>query len=671
MDTHGHEECAKLGGEMIEAAIGSSRNPQLRLGAFYLGNWLTDVSQAVDPVAISALRVKFRGKVYAVITELEAAAAYLPEFTQVVLGQFRDSLHAEYCRVDNAASAIAGTTAASPLAEKAKRAFFVLGYRKFVHPASPKAKRRMDYPSFRKIFEQRFTQYFPHEHVDRYPKEPTERGGYSGKVGGGTITPTGTGTGAAKLTPHQYQYLTEDIQVVAGLLAEVDLDWARKTFRGWRSVSDEDVEWNQHLAKLGHAIHAVEDYFVHSNYIELALHAWPAGATYLPNPSLRLDTLYSETPSEIVEKRLRRYDGEELPNLAKERNVVTGYFDFVDTFFSLRHVYEGIFGEKEDKGDDGDEAEGWRRLLHAVVRAIDEQTRLDASVSVEQAKKIARREIVNQAYYGKGERQKAASELLNECPSEIREEFIEVAGQFGVRAPGAAVSLYSAFETINEFTSHLDEPIKWVEGLLKPLLGPSLSGLVVQSISHQIVRIVDSNLGRTRVGSHSLLAKDYAWHVDGLRELDRLYELAKGLAKAVHWYILFALTRWSRAEPIPAARTFAGDASVFNTIEERLYIDWLELLECFLRNPHGVPATPGTPWWQNIVKHGYTNMQAMMSQVSIAPPPHQFRYITEAEVKEFIGDAAAHNKELEEFYNTDPAVISIRTTEQFCAPLGR
>jgi hypothetical protein len=671
MDTHGHEECAKLGGEMIQAAIDSSRHPQLRLGAFYLGNWLTDVSQAVDPVAISSLRVKFRQAMYAVIQEVEAVSAYLPGFTQAQVGQFRNSLNEEHCRIDNAAAAIAGTTSASPLAGLIKRTFFVLGYRKFVHPDSPKTKRRMDFPSYKEIFNQRFTQYFPHEHVDRYPGDPAERGGYSKKVAVGTLTPTGTGTGQSKLTPHQYEYLVEDIRVVAGLLAEVDLHWARKTFSGRRSVSDEDVEWNKHLAKLGHAVHAVEDYFVHSNYIELALKDWPDGAKYRPDPSLRLDSGYLETPTEIVEKRLRQFDGEKLPNLSKERNVVTGYFDFVDTFFSLRHVYEGIFGEKEGDGEEGDEAEGWRRLLHSVVQAIHEQTRLDPSVSLENARKIARREVVHQAYYGKAERQSAAQELLNECPSEIREEFYEVAAQFCVRAPGAAVSMYSAFETVVEFTSHLSAPVKWIEGLLKPLMGPSLSSMIVKSISHQILRIVDNRLGRTRIGSHSLLAKDYAWHVQGLSELDRLYDLAKGLAKAIHWYILYALTRWSRVEAIPAARTFAGDETVFNTIEERLYIDWLELLECFLRNPHAVPAPPGTPWWQNIVKHGYANMQAMMSLVSAAPPPHQFRYITEAEVKQFIADAAAQNQKLEEFYNTDPAVISIRATEEYCAPMGR
>ncbi len=587
---------------------------------------------------------------------------------QIELNLLRNSINDERCRIDNAVGAVAGITAASPLASAAKSTFFVVGYRKFVHPTTPKQGPRMHYGSFKEILNKRFTQYFPHEHVDRYPGDPSARGSYSGKVAKGTLTPTGVGTGASTLSPHQYQYLVDDIKVVAGLLAEVDLHCARRTFGGRRSVSDENVEWNQDLAKLGHAIHAVEDYFVHSNYIELALCGWPGGAKYLPDPSFRLDAAYSETPTEIVKKRLRRFDGEDKPNLSPEPNVVTGYFDFVDTFFSLRHVQEGLFGETGGGG--GDEAEPWRRLLHMVIQAIHEQTRLQPSVTMAQTRKIANAELLNQAANGKPEPKKAANELLHECPSEIRERFLDAAAQFSVRAPGSVVSLYSAFETLVEFADNLNEPVKWISRLIGPVTSKALTFLT-KWLTDRLRRSVDESLGRTRVGSHSLLAKDYAWHDSGREEIDGLYELAKSLAKAVHWYILFTKTRWSRPAPIPAARTFAGDEGVFNTVEVHHYIDWLELLECFLRNPHGAPGPCGTPWWQNIVKHGHTNMQAMMSLVSIAPPPHQYRYVTEADVKQLIAEAAQLNKTSEAFYNSDPAVAEVLATEQSCAPAGR
>jgi hypothetical protein len=328
MDTKGHAECAALGGAQIQDAVSEVPYAQLRLGAFYLGNWLTDVSQAVDPVAISLARVGFRDAMYGLIRGVEQWSTALPGFTQIHLNRLRNGLNQARCELDEAIAALAGTTAVSPLASAARSAFFVLGYRKFVHPKSPKSPARMHYASFRSIVRNCYTQYFPHEHVDRYPEDPKARGGYSGLIAKGTLTPTGQGTGASALSPHQYQYLVNDIKIVAGLLAEIDLRWARKTFCHRHSVADTDVEWNTDLARLGHAIHAIEDYFVHSNYVELALDQWSEGQAYLPPKPGLLDDIVAESPWEIVQKRLRRLDRKDLPNRDRETLVVTGYFRF-------------------------------------------------------------------------------------------------------------------------------------------------------------------------------------------------------------------------------------------------------------------------------------------------------------------------------------------------------
>ena len=59
MDAKGHHECAAEAGEpLLKDALERTGHGEQRLAAFYLGNWCTDVSKAVDPVACHKLRDK-------------------------------------------------------------------------------------------------------------------------------------------------------------------------------------------------------------------------------------------------------------------------------------------------------------------------------------------------------------------------------------------------------------------------------------------------------------------------------------------------------------------------------------------------------------------------------------------------------------------------------------
>jgi len=69
----------------------------------------------------------------------------------------------------------------------------------------------------------------------------------------------------------------------------------------------------------------------------------------------------------------------------------------------------------------------------------------------------------------------------------------------------------------------------------------------------------------------SLIAKD--------NKEDLFYEPAMECAKAVHYYIMFALTRHCRREDLCVPR------NTTNTLVIDPWIDWLELLEHFLDNP--------------------------------------------------------------------------------------
>ena len=71
MNTKGHESVADAAGiPLLEEALGKE-NRSIR--ALYLGNWLTDVSQAVDPVAYASGSAKLAGEMDTVVDALKKA----------------------------------------------------------------------------------------------------------------------------------------------------------------------------------------------------------------------------------------------------------------------------------------------------------------------------------------------------------------------------------------------------------------------------------------------------------------------------------------------------------------------------------------------------------------------------------------------------------------------
>jgi hypothetical protein len=383
----------------------------------------------------------------------------------------------------------------------------------------------MDYLAYKHIFgykqtdpeHGRFTQYYPHEHMDRYPIEPCARGKFSSKEARETRTPKGRGTGGP-LSPHLYRYLVDDIQIAAGLLAEVDLYWAKRMFTAnpaWSS--DADLEWNEYLSKLGHALHAVEDYFVHSNFLELALKDWPGGAKYLPQKE---KGPYSSW--DIFQKRLKRFEGENEANENAEPLVVTGYFDFHDTFFSIRHVYEDAFGQEKGKGDP-DAAEPWRKLLHNLVKAVQDALPPHAEITKEQARKRAE-DILNKKLFD-GELDLARTELNAE--QEVKDAFLEAIAGLTERSKDA-ISLYDAWASVYLCVRALEAPLEQLKAILDKLNVPFQDLIKVPQAA--IRQRIDARIGRFRVGCHSLMAKDYAWKDPNLVKLDDLYRQAKDLA---------------------------------------------------------------------------------------------------------------------------------------------
>lgn len=99
-----------------------------------------------------------------------------------------------------------------------------------------------------RVFSRAYTQYYPHEHVDfpPYAEGPRHRRNVlyqrarRGLIG----------------------YLEEQIQFVSEELTKIEYEWVRSLPAG-------DPVRRDLLVRLGHILHAVEDYFFHSNFVEV------------------------------------------------------------------------------------------------------------------------------------------------------------------------------------------------------------------------------------------------------------------------------------------------------------------------------------------------------------------------------------------------------------------
>lgn len=675
MDTRGHESCAKIAGEeLLRAALRRAGRDGWNLQAFYFGNWLTDVCQAVDPVAYAGLHNKVLGGFDTLTGWIQPVCDLIRAIPAVgdTARKIVDHLDARRREIDGFLDILLRCERNGLIKDAMTKAMLVKGYYKFSHPKHEGEPLRLKYSIFKRIFTERFTQYFPHEHLDRFPGELDLAGGYANKVVRGTrtvVSPPGTGGNA---NPHLYHYLVDDLEMAAGLFAEIDLTWARHTFlkKSSKFRNDLDEDWNLGLAALGHALHACEDFFAHSNFIEHAVDRLGRRDAFLRSIGIDPDDDGSLSPHNILRRRLKKltgrrtnewtydssawfYDWKKAPD---EPDVVTGYFDITDTIFSLRHVAEELFGG-EGGGHAAHVEEGvhFTELFSAMCEGIHKES-AGQPMSRDQARNAAERLLKQYAVSHPDADVRRAAQITNDKlpaeSAEIRAEFLDAVALFtqtGSRVPG---SLYSALMFAMRFQALLLTISAFVDQF-KPKL-PWLSEWWDDNISKPVKRAVDDAIGRYRLGCHSLLAKDYEVANPAL---DQLWSRAKHCATAVHWYIIKTITRWSEPLEVAMCRAEHDEATAVNTCDTHRYIDWLELVEFFHRHPHGgysnVPEKQR--WWHPIVEHN--NWEKFPGYTGVRPErdgrlPHRLVYMRhEADVNDMIACAKAMRKAAEEFYN--------------------
>ena len=302
--------------------------PDDEIAYFYLGNWFTDYSQGIAPVDFASGQEAVRAKglqaghipipIFGLPIERWVVEGWVNTYTKKLLGN-------------------------PPPKDSAMARFFwdlsyCAGWWKFCSEQNHRLQEDapvalIPFDEYDRLFKKRYTQYFPHEHLDRWPIDRV---------------------GKSRLGRRLYDYLEADLIYVSELLTLVDRDWAsvyvNKDDAAPQPPSAGDAKKRHDaLVEFGHAIHAVEDFFAHSNFAEFAMRS----INKTPSDNEDWLRIFERRLKKEKKPRVETYDhnsGNPLPSgpTEPETDVVTGYFDSLDTRFSLAGLYEGLRAEMDE-----------------------------------------------------------------------------------------------------------------------------------------------------------------------------------------------------------------------------------------------------------------------------------------------------------------------------------
>lgn len=488
---------------------------------FYLGNWFTDVSQAIAPVDYAAA-------MFGVLQTGRASTSWPDALADSTIDKYVVEL------LGNPAPR------GSKMAAYFRDVIYVVGWGEFCRdPRRAKGDEvLLHFDEYDRIFQQRLTQYFPHEHLDRWPMDRT---------------------GGSRLGRRIHDYLEQDLVYVAELLTKVERDWAKLP-------DGPDAKGNpaRHdvLLEFGHAVHAVEDYFAHSNYTEFAIKSLdPRRFDGDPGQKRRFEArLTREEPprTDTFDKAGRPIPpGKGVP----ATDVVTGYFDSIDTRFSIDGVY-GHLIEKLKAFPDGDR----------VINLLDYRGK-----GLEGEKKKTFRQS-KEAEYSKWHDRTA-------MPQKVRDahfRFMRLDWDMMDRWGGNGVS-FAMENLIREGEAFKTKEFLLPDGTRVPYA--------------------------ERLGSHTLLAKDAPDKTPG-------YDEAMKLAKQVGKYIAKVMVR-------DGPRVVFGAKNDPNKLVIGTWVDWLKLLRYFCGHPDEAKpiddkAAEATHWWTGTLSGAETETGHMLEYIDKA-----------------------------------------------------
>ncbi|MEJ2691658.1 MAG: hypothetical protein P8166_01085 [Candidatus Thiodiazotropha sp.] len=637
MDAEGHKTISEVGERLLREKLERS-NPshRMRLGAFYLGNWLTDASQVVDPVAYQNVKGKMLAYTNSIESLFDRMITDAPSWLQTVLDtelgrsalqDVRSELHDAQTKLNESVQALFGQGRSGALADAFRALFKGIGYFKFVldDQGMPEA---MDEASYFAVFDAHFTQYYPHEHMDR----PEEGGVYSRAKSKG---PLNHRTKSLMCQGDLYTYVRKDIKAVSGLLAYLDggtrnpcthPSWAVGTFHPdlkqfadnngvLQDVSDENIEWNLHLSSLGHALHNIEDYFAHSTFIDHA-------SSDLPG-SYKFFSKFED--SDKLARRLKEWlpgfdeETQSWRKLPDDTHVVTGYFDFNDTLVSLGHLLDKVLG-RPDAGVGHDIDETIENVLEfEYTRFLTDTLEFVASpVDVWETNDPDNddydEETANMAVKWLHEQGGRDLRLLREKDPTLNRliglDSVKLLGAV-VGGVGMGITLYGALKNVRKFFAN---PLVF----LRAYVGDLIYDYLLRYGEVYIKNLLYVYMGALRIGSHSLIAKD--------SKPALFSDAALNCAEAVHWDIVTQLTRHSCQSPVIVCRSGEGLDNRAAILQHQ-WIDWLELMEFFLSHPfaHVETKSETIQLAGNMIHITRTDDHSVMSPDSLASIAAEYR----------------------------------------------
>jgi hypothetical protein len=462
-----------------------------------LGNFLTDVSQFRDPPAFHGVREAARQEarlqagavsgpvgvdawadgMFGVATK-GAKHGWLPEFLSLLAHGLTHQVFDE----DGASLLAKGAQAVG------KKVSSVVPK----HPLSAAEVAR--------VLAERFSQYYPHEHVDFPPMRDNEKQHHRDQ-------PMFRRDKSGLIT-----YLEGDLLALSEELSQLEEAWVKG-----KAVGLNDTQRRDFLLRLGHCLHAVEDFYFHSNFAELRQLQFvrrklrrvdlttPAGKAFLVENLLagtRLDAT-SLHLRRLMFRRLRYpvFNGKELSLESSEDGtdiLFTGGFGKTDVWHTLGGALEAI----EESTDRYASALGELdpRLSHLVlIRLLFSET--------------ARRELVHGGDTARAELrdQHAKQVVSDEYPKAIKR-----LGDAKLLSTQAAARLEEAFK----LDRSREEEFKFLPGPGGVFISMLALMQIERDESARQSRNFDGNSQATtiersandssqeNVGTHSLLSKD-------------------------------------------------------------------------------------------------------------------------------------------------------------------
>jgi hypothetical protein len=579
---------AKIATEIISLLQGKRPNEEYIF--FEVGNWFTDTSQMRDPFA----HVSGKIAVWTVAHETakgENVLANLQLLADLVLDKSYD--------LDSYLNELMGVPgpAGGLLASYFLDVFFIWGLEQF-------RRQGVDPDEFQELFLPSTTdrngtrtaimsQYWPHEHVD-FPPWPYhsiigERNASQSALHDCAQSPSGGG--GRKL----YQYTEDQLVYISDLLTLIEHKWAREVSRDGET-DEQKKDRHYFITRFGHASHAVEDFFFHSNFVE---NAWNSLGSPLPDQGSAPaseerdhseDQMTAAKEQRVFQRRLRapRGSGDILDTKASDPmdQVFTGYFASKDMFHTIMDAIKGLIGRSDMHGHVPDFLS---EMIKGLLPDVD-QGSTDPKVRKQKLKERTARQkanLDNGVYVTAAEAAQTAGYLHPKSVDRVK-SMCQKDLDLWKKYPKVDLG-------ISGFVMQILDQAE-AEHLASDKRGADMDALATGAQTddgRDPLVSTDNGASAENIGAHTLLAKD-SERKKPLRQ--EAFNVACGTALFV---AATMVDEWNKKHDV--ARSTSTDPAV-NTVNLQ-NLDWLHLLQHFVCHPsEAVKTDDGTPWWQAQIK---------------------------------------------------------------------